>query len=285
MSTTTVRSQIKTAMKTTHGCSNGHVSAAETDSILAEARKGGVTAGEGKLVADLYAKGHLLTPGSVATRACPEHPASWYSYDAGAKAKMNTFFTEQNLPYGDNAAKIKAKVEAKLADVDLGTRLPHAPSTANLHELLIADQRPVDGARRDAFIDAKKNSFYLKVTGSGFGGPQTVGPFWYGPFSLESAPAQTGVTSQRRSQILSAFNKASRQGLTWTSSMPLGVRYARVPLLRERHPDGYAYTALIAVGALAPGAPTKDPNTVPRFFVERTGGFAGMTSFAGPIDI
>ena len=55
--------------------------------------------------------------------------------------------------------------------------------------------------------------------------------------------------------------------------------------MRERHPDGFAYSALVPVGALAPGAPALDPNKVNQFFVRRTGGIAGLTDFAGPFSL
>ena len=89
------------------------------------------------------------------------------------------------------------------------------------------------------------------------------------------------VTQARRGQILSAFNKANLAGaLPWAPGLPLGVRMVEVPLFSERHPDGFTYTALVPVGALAPGAPTTDPNKVDNAWIRKTGGLAGLTEYA-----
>lgn len=82
------------------------------------------------------------------------------------------------------------------------------------------------------------------------------------------------------------FTKVNTAGLiNWQAAMPLGVRFVRVPLYQERHPDGFSYTALVPVGALAPKAKLNDPNKAEMFYVERSGGIAGITSYSGPFPL
>lgn len=93
------------------------------------------------------------------------------------------------------------------------------------------------------------------------------------------------VTSMRRT-----FERLDRSGtLSWTpggvAEQHRGIRFARVALTQERHADGFSYTAMIPVGALAPGARLKDPGRVDEFYVERTGGLAGLTLSVGPLRV
>jgi hypothetical protein len=85
--------------------------------------------------------------------------------------------------------------------------------------------------------------------------------------------------------MLQVFGEAEQRGVKWQGSMPIGQRFDAVPLKKERHPDGFAYEALVPVGALTPTAPRQDPNSVDTFWVRRTGGIAGMTQYAGPFSI
>ena len=59
------------------------------------------------------------------------------------------------------------------------------PDTTGFVSLVLRDDRPIDGDMVGLAIDAANSQFYVKVTGSGFGAPESVGPFWYGPFSLD----------------------------------------------------------------------------------------------------
>ena len=93
------------------------------------------------------------------------------------------------------------------------------------------------------------------------------------------------VTALRR-----AFERLDQAGtLSWTpggvAEHHRGVRFAKVELARERHADGFTYTAWIPVGALAPGARLKDPSRVDEIYVERSGGLAGLTLSVGPISV
>jgi hypothetical protein len=89
------------------------------------------------------------------------------------------------------------------------------------------------------------------------------------------------ITTARRDHIVGALEKAEGAGkMQWANGFPLGTRMVEVPLKHENHPDGYTYTALIPVGALAPGAKEVDPNTVNNAWIRRSGGLAGMTQYA-----
>lgn len=69
------------------------------------------------------------------------------------------------------------------------------------------------------------------------------------------------------------------------TSLPVGARTTEVRMFAEKHPDGFTYSAVVQTGAMRPGAPAKDPNAATSIFVKRTGGFAGMTTYAGPLDV
>ena len=95
----------------------------------------------------------------------------------------------------------------------------------------------------------------------------------------------SGVKPARVAAMRKALDDAETKGLSWKSSMPIGQRFETVPLKQERRPDGYAFEALIPVGAMAPGAPRTDPNDVDTFWARRTGGIAGRVQYAGPFSL
>lgn len=106
------------------------------------------------------------------------------------------------------------------------------------------------------------------------------------------ALGKTGGTDELRptrvEALRRAFGRLDRAGtLSWTpggvAEQHLGVRFVRVELMKERRPDGFTFAAYVPVGALAPGAPSKDPNQVREFYVERSGGLAGLTLSVGPL--
>lgn len=72
------------------------------------------------------------------------------------------------------------------------------------------------------------------------------------------------------------FSRLDRDGLvTWSFQAPAiipGAKVQRALLYRERHVDGFAFSAMI-VG---------NPKNATSYYVERTGGFAGVTEYAGP---
>ena len=154
----------------------------------------------------------------------------------------------------------------------------------------------------------KATEYYISRSG-GLAGTTMVS----GPFLIHRAPAAalqgapkadafartTGTTSHpagggashltpaRHTLLLATFNKAQKTGSGphWMPSMPLGEQYFRAPLSADKHPDGFSYTVLIPTGAVRPGVGQIDPNKIGTFFVERSGGFAGQTQFAGPFTL
>jgi hypothetical protein len=108
-----------------------------------------------------------------------------------------------------------------------------------------------------------------------------------GPTSTGSTASQPpAVKAATKTKILKAFDKLSKAGtVQYGNTPPAGVRFVRVALKADNHPDGYSYTALIPVGALKPGVKALDPNKAKDFVIERSGGFAGITQYAGPFPI
>lgn len=100
-----------------------------------------------------------------------------------------------------------------------------------------------------------------------------------------------GFTMRRVQQLRSVFlDLQARGALTWHAGgvVPnhLGVRFARVELQRDSTSPGFTYTAYVPLGALTPTAPSADPNQVPEFYVERTGGgLLAVTMSAGPLQV
>lgn len=277
MSITSVNSQIKSAMR------DSFITKAEAEKIVKEAEKGPVTVGEARVVRELFERAPTPPPpGMMVTLAIPENPND-VIFEQGAKNVLETFFAKNNVPAGANVKKFVEQIQGKLSSVDYGSPLATAPDTKKLHLVrLPSDPRIMDAPTKNAFVDTKKNEFYLCVS-AGFMAPPEARVQWFGPISLD-AVEQKKVTPQRQAQLLEAFNRVEIAGtINWSAhGMPVGGRYERVPLKAERHPDGFSYTALIPVGALSPTAPVADPNQVKEFYVERTGGFAGMTMVAGP---
>ncbi len=276
MSITSVNSQIKSAMR------DSFITTAEAKKIVKEAEKGPVTVGEARVVRELFERAPTPpSPGFMVTLAIPENPND-VIFDQGAKNVLETFFSKNNVPAGNNLKKFVADIQAKLSSIDYGSPLVAAPDTKKLHLVrLPSDPRIMDAPSENAFLDPKKNEFYLCVH-AGFMAPPEMATQWYGPISLDKP--KPVVSAQRQAQLLSAFETAENAGrIGWKAQgMPVGGRFERVSLKADGHPDGYNYTALIPVGALSPTAPVADPNKVPTFYVERSGGFAGITMTAGP---
>ncbi|MFO0596381.1 MAG: microviridin/marinostatin family tricyclic proteinase inhibitor [Myxococcaceae bacterium] len=93
------------------------------------------------------------------------------------------------------------------------------------------------------------------------------------------------VKAETKKTLKAAFESALKSDKLQfhAGGMPLGERFVRVPLKAGKGADQYSYTALIPAGALAPGAKPSDPNKAKSFFIERSGGFAGITMVAGPV--
>ena len=283
MSITSVNSKIKAAMK------DSFITTAEAKTIVKEAEKGPVTVGEAKAVAALFDKApRPMPPGMMMTMAIPEHPGD-VIFEGGAKNVLEMFFTKNDVPAGANLAKTIAKVEAALDVSGWGPALANAPDTKKMHVVhLPYPEGAADLPGRTAYVDTKKNEFYLKVSG-GLMAPNMANTHWFGPTSLDAAPA-SDVSAARTALLKGAFDKLDTAGtLAWNRGgvieQHLGVRFAQVQLHADGFPDGYTYTAFVPLGALTPTAPQKDPNTVATFYVQRSGGFGGFTHSVGPLTL
>jgi hypothetical protein len=358
MSIRTVERSIRKALD------DNKLTQAEAETIIATAEKGPTTTGEARRIADLYEKGQWFMPNTFPPGALPQPRPPQYEMEAGAEKSLLNFFVSERVPQGGMYKPVKEDIEAALKDVDYsGMQLDEAPRTHNLHHVHLKDQRMVDGPRTDAYVDTQKDEFYLKVTGAGMAGPDTVGPFWYGPIELKELDATERVANkidawslandiglqtnrsftprvtnveelgdggfevtlasshwQDPSNVLDtkraivdaegqliripgdvtqddglrpdtlakmkdAFANA-RADLSFSrDGLPLGMRFERVLLEKQPGFDTYSFYGLIPQGALAPGAPDRDLNDASFMFIERTGGFAGMTEYAGPVNL
>ncbi|MBL91214.1 MAG: hypothetical protein CMH56_05285 [Myxococcales bacterium] len=83
------------------------------------------------------------------------------------------------------------EVLCEIGSMDTNDAIPEPDTTNWLHALLY-DETMIDGDRADIYIDTHDGVFVLKITGSGFGGDETVGPFWYGPFNVDGPMAEDG---------------------------------------------------------------------------------------------
>jgi hypothetical protein len=43
----------------------------------------------------------------------------------------------------------------------------------------------LDDPLTEVYVDLDQEHMFVKVTGSGFGGPGTIGPSWHGPFCID----------------------------------------------------------------------------------------------------
>jgi hypothetical protein len=275
MTTASVQHKIRTAM------SDWFITATEAKDIVTEAEKGIVTAGEASAISDLFDRGaRTPPPGQMVTLAIPENPGE-VTLELGAKSALEAFFARNNVPAGAKKAEMKGAIKALLANTNVGSPLAKKPNEARLFALPLSN--PLDVARdlpmQTALIDLKKGEFFLKSEGGFVVDPRAK---FYGPFPIPATPAATGLSSARIDQIRAAFGQASQAGTLayqpgGVIESHLGVRFEKAELMRERHPDGFTYTAYVPVGALTPTAPKADPNTVRDVYIERTGGIAGLT--------
>lgn len=103
------------------------------------------------------------------------------------------------------------------------------------------------------------------------------------------APVASNPTAAEVKSMLQAFDREVAAGrCEWhpaSQALPLGPQYTETPLKHDTHVDGFAYTALIPRGALNPNAPGAAPADPKVFYVQRTGGIAGLQQIAGPFPI
>jgi hypothetical protein len=236
-----------------------------------------VTKGEAGLIEDLFSRrverdAHI---GVMMTLACPESPHSVAFAPAGAEAIRS--FLIQYAP--TSGVTLKERIEKALQQdgFDAACR---EPSVEGYTYVFLEDGRPVDGAMQEAYVDPTAATFYLKLTGAGMGGPDTVGPYWYGPLSLADADAPVGFRLRERLMALAAaLGESAYWGEGSSSDMPLGQRFERVTLRADDAFDGYSYTAHVPVGALSPTAERQDPDDATYAYVERSGGLAGISRY------
>ena len=200
--------------------------------------------------------------------------------------RLNTFIAAKNLPFGANKDALKQSVNDVLATVRLDAKGIEKPrGLSKLVAVQLSDPRMLGGPVRTAFVDVAKHTFFLSEDRPTM---DQKTKFW-GPFALPKAEPKPAspVTDARLADIRKAFNGAHNLNYKMGSvaMSHLGANFKRVEIMSEKHPDGYTYTAYLNVGALSPTAPEMDANLVPEFYVERSGGLAGLTQWAGPITI
>lgn len=191
MSITSVSSQIKTAMK------DAFITKAEAQKIVQEAEKGPVTVGEARVVRELFERAPTPPPpGMMVTLAIPENPND-VIFEQGAKNVLETFFTKNDVPAGKNLKKFVDAIEQKLEKDGKGARLDKAPDTRKLHMVRLPYPKHIqDYPGRTAFLDAKKNEFYLCVAAGPFAPPE-LQVQWFGPISLDKPAAAPASATSR----------------------------------------------------------------------------------------
>ncbi len=98
----------------------------------------------------------------------------------------------QSMPPGPHlhTAPLRRKIAEQVAKQGLGEKLCEAPDLNGLIPVQLEDRRPMDGDLLVAFFDPAKNHFFVKQLGAGMvPDPSMLGPFWYGPMSLNVDPA------------------------------------------------------------------------------------------------
>ena len=274
MSITAVRTQITKALE------DRHLTDAEVVSIL-KATKPALSNGEAKAIGDLYDR--VTTQPKAPPGAVICFPMM---VDQPAMNRLNTFIAAKNLPFGANKDALKQSINDVLATVRLDPKGVEKPrGLSKLVAVELSDPRMLGGPMRRAYVDVATKQFYISEDRPIL---NNATKFW-GPFALPKAEPKPAspVTDARLAEIRKAFNGAHNLNYKMGSvaMSHLGASFKRVEIMSEKHPDGYTYTAYLNVGALSPTAPQMDANLVPEFLVERSGGLAGLTEWAGPIKI
>lgn len=185
MSIRTVNREIRKAL------TDNVLTQSEAETIVKTAEKGRITTGETKAVANLYEDGQFKFPTHFPPGALPQPRPPMYDLQGGAAQTFMNFFIQERVPQGKVYGEMKEDVEAAIRDINHEALATAEPNTKHLHHVHIDDKRMVDGPRTDAYVNTEKDEFYLKVTGAGMAGPDTVGPYWYGPIALtELSPTE-----------------------------------------------------------------------------------------------
>ena len=104
------------------------------------------------------------------------------------------------------SAAVKKQIAAYLEKAKLPA-LSKKPDLKGFTKMLIKDSRMLDGPRIDAWYNPKTAAVIKEVTGSGMGGPQTIGPFWFGPGHLRSEASTKPTPAHLKSAVSKAFTK------------------------------------------------------------------------------
>lgn len=123
----------------------------------------------------------------MVTMAIPEFPGE-VIIEPTARTALDAFFAKHNLPAGSQLPVWRQRIEGKLGSPELATPLAKAPDTRNL--FLVRLPNPpgsADMPTRNAFVDTRKNEFYLSISG---GFIPSLPVRWYGPAQLDDIVAQ-----------------------------------------------------------------------------------------------
>lgn len=158
------------------------IKAADIEEVIAAAersltgRSEGVSNAEARAVADLYLRTAATTTATSAMSSTAP------VLEDGAVNKLNAFFMAHSLPNGNNKVPMKERIQGALAQrADLGEPMARPPRTGSLQPLCLT--KTDEATRKDAYVDAVKKQFVVKV----MDGAQ--GALFYGPFAFNGAPA------------------------------------------------------------------------------------------------
>ncbi len=190
--------------------------------------------------------------------------------------------------------KLGPTLKGSLAPVKQGNRYIAADGDPLISVGIYKAPSSVDLPRIDALVDPRTNQFYIKQTGAQFGTADAIS----GPYVL---PASVRFTGKRFTATdLRTLEKAAKPAetkptpvkaptareiegaigayrfhnmLNFSAKAPSGAIASKIALKGDKHPDGFNYTALVL---------KSDPRKV---VIQRTGGFAGTTSYSNVIDL
>ncbi len=269
----------KTGHKIDLALRDGHLSKRELTGILTSTAPK-LSNGEAKLVAELH------------NRVTSSFGAAEVTAEPATLDKLNAFIGKKQIPVGDTAAPMRNAINELMMRVRLAPPRDTLPRGIDklLPLPLSEGPQPLGGPQRMAYVDVAKKRFYLVETQPTLQNNTAV----WGPLGLPAValPVQNNdvITPQRAALLLTTWTQLQDRGLinytpgAVADSLP-GTRFAEVQLLKEAHPDGYTFTAFIPVGPNTPTAPQQNPEGVNEFYIQRSGGFAGMTRYFGPVTL
>lgn len=175
MSIASVMSEVKAAIAGGTSFNPEPLTQPEARRIVAEAKKNRVTAGEAKAIVDTFEH-----PRRAFTMAVGEGPT--YRLTPAAAETFNRFFTELNLPTGDNEANARTRIQATIQNVGANLdqfALATPPRTKNLVATRFYSPG-LGGSLETAYVDAAKKQFFWSTQNASARLPEK----FYGPFPL-----------------------------------------------------------------------------------------------------